>query len=210
MNAVWEPDAPRSLRDPEVRAARLAALDAPHIAPLTRYVRNLRERSPGIEVPDFDPADGGVEARLLFLMEKPGPMTSAERVGREGSGFISRDNDDPTAQAVFTFMGQAGIPRRETVLWNLIPGWNGERKVTGPETKAGVQEALRLMPLLPRLRGVVFVGAKAKRARRRLEATGLSLHDSAHPSPIMRAFQEKDWRLIPERWRAAYEAIEGL
>lgn len=143
-------------------------------------------------------------------MEKPGPMTSAERVGREGSGFISRDNDDPTAQAVFTFMREAGIPRRETVLWNLIPGWNGERKVTGPEMKAGVQEALRLMPLLPRLRGVVFVGAKAERARRHLEATGLSLHGSAHPSPIMRAFREDDWNLIPVRWRAAYEAIQGL
>ncbi len=125
------PDNPRSLRDPEVCAARRAALGAPHILPLTPHVRDLRERSPAIEFPDFDPLDGGVEARLLFLMEKPGPMTSAERDGRQGSGFISRDNDDPTEQAIFTFMREAGIPRREIVLWNLIPGWSGERRVTG-------------------------------------------------------------------------------
>ena len=209
MNAIWEPDAPRSLRDAGAREARRRLLTEPHVRPLKEYVEGLRARSPA-EFPDFDPLDGGVEARLLFLMEKPGPMTSAERIGREGSGFISRDNDDPTAQAVFNFMREAGIPRRETVLWNLIPGWNGERKVTGPEMKAGVQETLRLMPLLPRLRGVVFVGAKAERARRHLEATRLSLHGSAHPSPIMRAFREDDWNLIPVRWRAAYEAIQGL
>ena len=40
------------------------------------------------EVPDFDPLDGGVEARALFLFEKPGRMTA----GQSGSGFISRDN----------------------------------------------------------------------------------------------------------------------
>ncbi len=55
----------------------------------------LRERGE-LEVPDFDPMDAGVEARILFLFEKPGPMTSKHKTGkRVGSGFISRDNDDP-------------------------------------------------------------------------------------------------------------------
>jgi hypothetical protein len=55
-----------------------------------------------VEVPEFDPLDGGVEAQVLFLFEKPGPMT-AELGGskRSGSGFISRNNDDPTAEATF-------------------------------------------------------------------------------------------------------------
>lgn len=209
MNAIWEPDAPRSLRDAGAREARRRLLTEPHVRPLKEYVEGLRARSPA-EFPDFDPLDGGVEARLLFLMEKPGPMTSAERVGREGSGFISRDNDDPTAQAVFNFMRDAGIPRRETVLWNLIPGWNGERKVTGQEKKEGIKEMLCLMPLLPGLKGVVFVGAKARSARRHLEAMGLSLHSSCHPSPVAKGYFRDDWNLIPVCWRAAYEAIQGL
>ncbi|WP_212036396.1 hypothetical protein [Bradyrhizobium sp. JYMT SZCCT0428] len=42
---------------------------------LASYAERLRR--PGVEVPDFDPADGGIEARVLFLFEKPGPMTAA-------------------------------------------------------------------------------------------------------------------------------------
>ena len=205
MSAGREPAAPRSLRDPEAREARRRLLSEPHIRPLTAYVEQLRDRSPD-EFPDFDPLDGGVEARLLFLMEKPGPMTSALRTGRAGSGFISRDNDDPTAEAIFNFMGNAGIPRRETVLWNLIPGWNGTRKVTAREVREGALEALRLVQLLPRLKAVVLVGARAEEARPFLTSGGFSLFSSVHPSPIMRAFRREDWKQIPERWSRAYKA----
>jgi hypothetical protein len=143
-------------------------------------------------------------------MEKPGPMTSAEREGRQGSSFISRDNDDPTAEAVFTFMREAGIPRRETVLWNLIPGWNRTTKVTGAELTEGIKEALRLTPLLPRLKGVVFVGSQARKLVPHLTPGALSLHFSLHPSRTARRYNKTCWELIPDRWRAAYEAVEGL
>lgn len=81
-------DSPHSLRDACVRERRKAMLHLPHIAPLAEYAERLRMRGLG-EVPDFDPLDGGVEARVLFLFEKPGPMT-AEAGKRVGSGFISR------------------------------------------------------------------------------------------------------------------------
>jgi hypothetical protein len=93
------PDQPRTMRLPEVRSARLHALYQPHMAPLTEFVHQLRQRDRN-EYPYFDPADGGVNASILFLLEKPGPMTVPTGRGRrEGSGFISRDNDDPTAEA---------------------------------------------------------------------------------------------------------------
>lgn len=129
--------APRSMRLPEVREARRAMLDQPHIKPLTDFVRRLRETHDA-EFPDFDPADGGVNASIIFLLEKPGPMTSSARAGRSGSGFISRDNDDPTAEATFNFMIQAGIPREKTVLWNLVPGWNGTLHGAHSVHQAGV------------------------------------------------------------------------
>jgi hypothetical protein len=78
---------------------------------LKTFADNLRR--PGLEVRDFDPADGGVKAQALFLFEKPGPMTvTGGRGKRTGSGFISRNNDDPTAEAVFNFMHEAAIPAR--------------------------------------------------------------------------------------------------
>lgn len=64
-------DRPRSMRDAAVRERRRAMLGDPHINPLTYYVAKLRQ-SGSNEVPDFDPLDGGVNARVLFLFEKPG------------------------------------------------------------------------------------------------------------------------------------------
>ena len=65
-------DAPRSLRDPDVRQRRRALLDRPHMKPLNEYVAKLRRDRENVEVPDFDPLDGGIDARVLFLFEKPG------------------------------------------------------------------------------------------------------------------------------------------
>jgi hypothetical protein len=51
---------------------------------------------------------------------------------RSGSGFISRNNDDPTAEATMGFMEKAGIPHTLTVSWNVIPWWNGTNLPRGP------------------------------------------------------------------------------
>lgn len=79
-------------------------LSEARMVPLKKFVADLRRRHLGKAVPNFDPLDGGVNARILFLFEKPGPMTEAGRVGRAGSGFISRNNDDPTAASTWRFM----------------------------------------------------------------------------------------------------------
>src|ERR1700682_1396185 len=131
-------DSPRSMRDVGVRQRRRAMLSLPHVAPLTAYAAKLRLRD-SVEVPEFDPLDGGIDALVLFLAEKPGPMTAdGSKFGaRSGAGFISRDNDDPSAEATIDFMHKAGIPRKLTVAWNVIPWWNATRKVTGAELRDG-------------------------------------------------------------------------
>ena len=106
------PQISRSLRSASAIAARRALLREPHIAPLTKYVAGLRRSHPTWEFPDFDPFDGGVDATILLLFEKPGPMTSA---AAGGSGFISRDNDDPSAEATFRFMQEARLPLEQIV-----------------------------------------------------------------------------------------------
>lgn len=181
--------------DANVRRQRKAMLDQPHIARLTSYVAELR-RSSGLEVPDFDPLDGGVAARVLFLFEKPGRMAVE-------SGFISRDNDDLTAAATFEFMAQAGIPRKQSVIWNVVPGWNGTRKVTAPELSGGLASLRALLKHLPALSTVVMVGKKAARAKCYLQSTGLVPIESLHPSPIVRARFPAKWEAIPREWAKA-------
>jgi hypothetical protein len=194
------PEAPRSLRSADAIAARRALLDEPHIAPLTAFVARLRRTHPTWEFPDFDPFDGGVGATILLLFEKPGPMTSA---AGGGSGFISRDNDDTSAEATFRFMQEARLPREQTVTWNVVPGWNGTRRVTAAELRAGVDRSAELLQLLPRLHTTVLVGRKAQRALPLIETLGLRVLTSAHPSPIVRASRPDVWQEIPTIWARA-------
>lgn len=138
------PDMPRGLRDIRQLTYRKMLRDSPHITPLNDMVAGLRAEDRGA-VPDFDPMDGGVGARILFLMEKPGPMTDSDQPGRAGSGFISCDNDDESAAATFTFV------RDETLIWNAIPWWNDSIKVTPEEWRVGLLRLEALLNLLPRL-----------------------------------------------------------
>ncbi len=181
-----------TLGDPAERERRRALLVLPHAAPLAAYAAGLRRS--GVQVPDFDPLDGGTAARLLFVLEKPGP-------GIHPGGFVSRDNDTPTAAAIRAFMAQAGLPRRETALWNLVPWWNGTTAVTAAERAAGVQALAGLLALLPGLDAAVLVGRTAGAARPLLG--GVRVLASAHPSPQVRAGFRERWDAIPEVWREA-------
>jgi hypothetical protein len=52
-------------------------LNDPHVRPLMDLVRDLRSR--GLDVPNVDPNDGGVNAQVLILLETPGPKAVASR-----------------------------------------------------------------------------------------------------------------------------------
>ena len=185
-------DGPRSLSSEQAIEQRIGMLALPHIKPLTNYVDTLRAEGFG-DVPYFDPMDGGVNATSLFLLEKPGPMASS-------SGFISRNNNDPTANNIFNFMEQAKIGRETTCLWNTVPGWNGSRKITSAELKAGAACLQRLFPLLQKLRVVVLIGKKAQRMEPLIADRRIEILTSYHPSPITYATAPDKWATIPKEW----------
>ena len=139
-------------------------------------------------------------------MEKPGPMTT-ENGKRSGSGFVSRDNDDPTAEAIYTFMLQKRIPRSITAIWNMIPFWNGTRKIKKAERAEGLAAMDDVCKLLPDLAGVVLVGTTAWRARSYFESKNLPVIMSYHPSPIVRAASRSRWEMIPTQWSEALKLI---
>ena len=195
-------DGPRTLRSRAERDRRKTLLREPHIAPLTEFADMLR--SADVAVPYFDPLDGGNAARMLFLFEKPGPMTDPEG----GSGFISRNNDDATAEAAFHFMRQAGIDRKDTILWNVIPGWNKTIRIAKGELEQGRLALNALFTLLPRLRIVVLVGRKAAQVQANIEQRGLKVFVSHHPSPKVRAIYRDKWESIPGVWAVARQALE--
>ena len=176
-------DRPRLLGDPQARTARRAQLHQPHITPLTAFVEALRdETGQGANIAYFDPWDGGVDAEVLYLLEAPGPQAVV-------FGFISRNNPDESAKNFFELNAEAKIPRKRTVTWNVVPWYIGDgssiRVAKHIDLARGIRRLPRLIPLLPKLRAVVFVGRKAEHAR---ETVARLIHDiktfyCPHPSP---------------------------
>jgi uracil-DNA glycosylase len=157
MNSVY------ALRNPDEQRRRRELLQADHISPLTDYVKHLRASTGyDLQVPYFDPLDGGINASILFLLEAPGPKAVA-------SGFISRDNPDPTARNMAQLLLECGMPRELTISWNIVPWYvcdNGRiRPVTQNEIESGIKYLKTLRALIPQIRVVVLVGAKAQKAK---------------------------------------------
>jgi hypothetical protein len=138
---------------------RLNRLGEPHIAPLMALVEDMRAR--GLNVPNVDPNDGGTNARVLCLLESPGPKAV-------GSAFISRDNPDPSARNIGRLLDSAGLKRRDVVLWNVVP-WaistaEKNRNATAQDIRAAVPGTQAFIDALPQLVAVVFCGQSAQRA----------------------------------------------
>ena len=154
-------DAPYTLNAAEEQR-RLEMLPLPHVKPLTDYVAALRANlGEHYHIPDFDPCDGGIHARALFLLEAPGPKAKA-------SGFVSSNNPDPTAKNLWNLIHNAGIARADTLIWNIVPWYVGTGKHILPVNNADRVQALpyleELLTLLPNLQLIVLVGLAAQAA----------------------------------------------
>lgn len=162
----------------------MSLLSLPHVAPLTGFVERLRALHPDAAVPYFDPTEAGTGATILGLFEAPGPKAAPPA----GSGFVSADNNDQTAQNVWMLLRDAGIDRRsEYVAWNVVPWYVGDggriRPVRGSDLSEAQQATEDLLALLPNLRVAVLFGKAAARAWKRIEP-GVEAIEAPHPSPL--------------------------
>lgn len=167
---------------PQEWDAKRAALTEPYMEPLTAFVRSIQQVRPFEDhIPDFDPDDGGANAEVLFVLEAPGPKAIA-------TGFVSRDNPDLTARNLKTYLAEAGISRRQSLIWNIVPWYLGDgktiRAASAVDIRAGSVFLERLFGLLPHLKVIVLVGRKAQAAFDKGKMTTLlPVYRSAHPSP---------------------------
>jgi uracil-DNA glycosylase len=166
-------------------------LSLPHMQPLFEYLERVkRAQGPGYDTPAFDPCDGGIRAKVLFLLEAPGPRAV-------GSAFISRNNPDQTARNMLQLLRAAGLPREDTLLWNIVPWYVGDGRKIRPVTSADIEEAApyleELLGLLPGLRAIVLMGKKAQSARKTIRRlTRVRLFEADHPSPqVFNVWPEK-------------------
>ena len=160
----------------------------------------------GAFVPGFDPLDGGAAARLLLLLETPGPRTGP-------LDRVSRDKPTPTGANLRRFLGDSAIPRRDTILWNAVP-WlihtpGARNRAPRPaEIRAGLGFLPALLEALPRLRVVVLAGRVAGLAEPSLREArpGLPVLRMPHPSPTFTCTSPE----VPARIRNALAAAAAV
>jgi uracil-DNA glycosylase len=184
-------DCPYSLGNPAERVERLRLLHDPLVRPLTEYVNRIRKRQgQAFHIPYFDPLDGGIDARVLFLLEAPGPMAVQ-------SGFISRNNPDQSARNMYLLNQEAGLDRRLTVSWNIVPWYVGDGQQIRPVNASDISNASAYLPELfslpTKLRTVVLIGRKAQSATPTIRSlTPVPIVDMWHPSPrVLNVWPEK-------------------
>ena len=180
-------------------------MNKPHMLPLKRYVDSLRDLHPKSYIPYFDPNDAGINAKILFLLEKPGRMTDPSN---GGSGLISLDNNDDTARATKKFISDAEIDRNEIIMWNTIPSWNGTRKITKSERDESGKLLKQLLIILKDVSVIILVGKVAQKVIKTVDLSNYHIILSPHPSPINRASRRSEWERIPQIWSEAKRVLK--
>ncbi len=154
-----------------------------HIEPVNCLVDELSTDDRWM--PYVSPLYGGVKARVLFLFQDPGPATE----DGPGSGMLSPENDDPSAELFADCLGEAGLAYADVITWNAYPWFIPTQTVPSASMLAqGTEPLARLIALLPALRAVCLCGRKAEDAWARYAtkhataASRLTVVDSLHTS----------------------------
>ncbi|HBB9607650.1 TPA: uracil-DNA glycosylase [Escherichia coli] len=159
-------------------------------------------------MPWIDPADGGVKARVLILLQSP---ARSELIPR----FVSLDNPCPSQQNLHRFLKQAGIKRKDIILWNTMPWLTPSGKKLSPTSNnitKGVEIIKSLIPLLKNLTVVVLAGLVASQTRPFFEREypHLTLLTMPHPSPLSLCRSPSVTEAIKTTLHQAYILINSL
>ncbi len=110
-------------------------------------------------------------------MEAPGPKAV-------DTGFVSRNNPDPTARNLCCLLSEPAIPRSWTALWNVIPWYVGEggriRRAKQSDLIAARSPLAEALSIFESLRCVVLLGKAAGRCE--------SMISAATPSRVLKTW----------------------
>lgn len=222
---VWNPLAHKRgellSRDlaPDVHAQRWARRYDGMVGELNRWVDHVRDTTYE-NVPYVDPASAGQGARVLVLLQDP------SGAAEEGSGFVSKHNNNPTAHNTYVATERAKLGYDISLHWNVVPWWiaNPAKPLRFLE-----KEAVRAQPYLvallemldPPPSEVILLGRPAARAWTRLTRVGLpdglreaTVARAPHPGPLMfprvdAATGRGNSDLVVEAMRLAGERARG-
>jgi hypothetical protein len=179
------PTMSRRMRSPRYRAGQWEHRYAPHVEPINRLVDELGELDDAGHPPYVAPMYRGIHAPAVAILRDPGPKAG----GVAGSGFLSIENDDQTAERQCAFFTESGIEPANVVPWNAYP-WYINARPTKTQLAAGTRPLHQLLDLLPALRVVLLLGGDAQAAwqlflsgnRANISRRGIEALSTYHPS----------------------------
>jgi uracil-DNA glycosylase len=158
---------------------KLARIHEPHVRELNAFARRI----PYKDVPYFDPADGGVNADILLLLEAP---------SAKATDFVSCDNNDQTAENLHQMLYESGLDRNRIILWNVVPFYIGNadktklRSASKVDLEMGRPYIIELLSLLVNIKTIVLMGRKAQRSFKMIQALkpDIQIIKTWHPSSL--------------------------
>ena len=149
--------------DPATVADKMARIRDPHVAELNGLADSIAASLslPRGHVPYLDPDQGGVNARLLVLLDNP--STKAE--AGTGSGLLSLDNNDRTARNCREAYARHNVSWSDVVHWNVVPFPVAGAKNGGSTAAERAQAAhwtRKFVDLCPNLEFVLLLGVAAR------------------------------------------------
>ncbi|KAF0969887.1 uracil-DNA glycosylase [Gordonia sp. YY1] len=162
----------------------------PHVARINKLVDRLRAEHPERFIPYVAPTYGGENARVLALLQDPGPKTNPENMN--GSGMLCIENVDGSAERYKMFLAKYGIDVCDIQAWNAFPwyattsqkyGSDGTASYSPADLDDATQALAELVYRLPRLRAVLLHGLVARDAWARLDALRPNLTEGVVPIP---------------------------
>jgi hypothetical protein len=138
---------------------QVGAHTEPHMEPINAFVDKIRDKDGRGWVPYIAPHHGGTDAQVLSILRDPGPAAHSDK----GSGFLSVENDDPTAERQARLFETHGISPRIVLPWNAYP-WYINAAPDAKQSAAGAEVLVELLALLPHLRIVLLQGRDAERS----------------------------------------------
>jgi hypothetical protein len=153
------------MADVAFRDAQLAQVFDPRVRVVNELCDALSLEKPDVTVPYVAPHYNAANATILSLSSNPGPRAG----GDGGSGFLSRENDDPTAERMSQVFATVGLSDEHVLPWNAYPWYVHQAYPNGLPAgllNEGLDPLKRLLELHPQIRTVVAHGGDAKRAMR--------------------------------------------
>ncbi|PRY70497.1 hypothetical protein B0I08_101633 [Glaciihabitans tibetensis] len=208
------------MADALFRDAQLSQAFAPQVREVNQLCDALMAEKPDSTVPYIAPHHNAANARILSLYSNPGP---ARRPSPQ-PGFLSGENDDPSAERMSQIYTTVGLSDADVMPWNSYP-WNVHESYPNGLPPQLVVDGLgplkRMLELHPKIRAVVAHGSDAQRSMKLLatkkrfaefsSARSLVVWQARHPANRVFILPSPDRAAAIERVCASYrEAMESV